>query len=345
MDYEPLKYISEPEHATLLLPPKKRFGLPGARRVALSALALVVFLFFIYFFCISAPSGYPSDTVYAVMRGDTVSGLAPDFDEARIIRSPLAFKVFMTIFGGGKRLMAGDYYLKEPQGALSLSWRLTHGSYQIQDIRVTIPEGWSSKEIATLFANSGKFVHFDAKEFLKLAAPYEGYLFPDTYFFLPSATAEQVVDAMTDNYRDRIQSLAVEIVAFKRPIADIINMAAIIEEEARTEESRRTIAGILWKRLDQGMPLQVDAAFAMVNGKTASKDLTLDDLKIASPYNTYVNKGLPPGPITNPGLAAIKATIRPISTRYYFYLTDNDGVMRYGITHDDHIANKDRYLR
>jgi UPF0755 protein len=150
---------------------------------------------------------------------------------------------------------------------------------------------------------------------------------------------------MTETYQKRIQEIAPQIQAFGKPIRDVISMASIIEEEARTEESRRIIAGILWKRLSIGMPLQVDAAFAFVNGKKASADLTLDDLKIESPYNTYVNKGLPPGPISNPGIATIRATITPIPSKYLYYLTDNDGVMRYGITHDDHVANKNRYLR
>lgn len=342
MEHEPLKYISEPEHATLLLP-------PGHRRFPWKAvtLALAPFLAFVLFYLafMSPPREFPVDTVYAVMSGDTLSGTARELDARDIVRSPLLFKALATIFGGTKGVKTGDYYLPRPEGAVGMAWRLTHASYEAEDIRVTIPEGWNSREIGAFLAKKGTFVHFNEKDFLRLAAPYEGYLFPDTYLFLPSVTAEQVVDAMTGNYKKRIVTLEAEIAAFGRPIKDVVNMAAIIEEEARTEESRRTIAGILWKRLDEGMPLQVDAAFAMVNGKTASRDLTLDDLKIASPYNTYVNKGLPPTPISNPGLAAIKATVQPIATKYYFYLTDNDGVMRYGVTHDEHVANKDRYLR
>ena len=122
-------------------------------------------------------------------------------------------------------------------------------------------------------------------------------------------------------------------------------MASLIEEEARTEETRRIIAGILWKRLDKGMLLQVDSAFAFVNGEKDSKDLSLDDLKIESPYNTYLHKGLTPTPISNPGLDAIKATVEPIATKYYFYLSDDDGNMHYAVTHDEHVANKFIYLR
>jgi UPF0755 protein len=210
---------------------------------------------------------------------------------------------------------------------------------------VTIPEGFSSIDIVNALKLEKRFTKLDLKEFEKLAAPKEGYLFPDTYFFLPNITAQEAVDAMLRNYSERIETLASEMFVFGRSESDIIKMASIIEEEARTEESRRIIAGILWKRLDDGMPLQVDAAFAFVNGKKDSALLTLDDLKIDSPYNTYTNKGLPPTPIANPGLASIKATITPIETDYYYYLTDKEGNMRYGVNHDQHVANKDRYLR
>jgi UPF0755 protein len=131
---------------------------------------------------------------------------------------------------------------------------------------------------------------------------------------------------------------------FGRPIKDIIKMASIVEEEARTEETRETIAGILWKRLDEGMPLQVDSAFAFVNGKKDSRYISTEDLAIDSPYNTYVHKGLPPTAISNPGLDSIKATVHPIKTKYYFYLSDDQGNMHYGATLDQHIENKQKYL-
>ncbi|MDO8579700.1 MAG: endolytic transglycosylase MltG, partial [bacterium] len=225
------------------------------------------------------------------------------------------------------------------------AWRFSHSRYDLKNIRITIPEGFNSAEIAELFSKEKKFTHFDAKEFVSLVAKYEGYLFPDTYLFLPNITADDVMDIMLSNYQKRIETLAGEIKAFGRPVKDVINMASIIEEEARTAETREIIAGILWKRFDQGMPLQVDSAFVFVNGKKRSSDLTLEDLKIDSPYNTYVNRGLPPTPISNPGLDAIRDTVHPIATKYYFYLSDDEGNMHYAVTHDEHVANKEKYLR
>jgi len=308
----------------------------------LCAAAFALFLAVIGFVA-SAPGSFPAGTVFVVEEGETLSGAAQSLEEEGIIRSPFFFKALLTVFDGTKGLVAGEYYLAEKQGVMGIAWRLARGHYQLENIRITIPEGFSSSEIAARMGE--KFSRFDPERFVELARTYEGYLFPDTYLFLPNVTADQVVKAMTDNYQKRIVTIESEIRAFGKPIEDVIVMASIIEEEARTEESRRMIAGILWKRLLVGMPLQVDAAFAFVNGKKASSELTLDDLKIQSPYNTYVNKGLPPGPISNPGLDSIKATVTPIASQYFYYLTDEDGVMRYAVTHDQHVANKDRYLR
>ena len=109
-------------------------------------------------------------------------------------------------------------------------------------------------------------------------------------------------------------------------------------------QTRRMISGILWKRLDEGMPLQIDCTFQYVNGKNTFQ-LSLDDLKIDSPYNTYKYRGLTPTPISNPGLDSLRAAVTPIESKYYYFLSDKEGVMHYGITHDQHVANKNKYLR
>jgi UPF0755 protein len=170
-------------------------------------------------------------------------------------------------------------------------------------------------------------------------------LFPDTYYLLPNIEAKEVFTLMRDNFDKKIKELDLEIKKFNKPLVDIIKMASIVEEEGRTDFTRQMIAGILWRRLSIKMPLQVDAAFVYVNGKKDSKLITLDDLKIDSPYNTYVYRGLPPTPISNPGLNSIRATITPVTSKYFFYLSDDDGEMHYAITHDEHVANKEKYLR
>ena len=121
-------------------------------------------------------------------------------------------------------------------------------------------------------------------------------------------------------------------------------MASIIEREAITPEARRIVSGILWKRIKMGMPLQVDATFAYVNGKN-TYELTAEDLHIDSKYNTYEYKGLPPGPICNPGLDSIIATIEPTATPYLYYLSEKNGTMHYAKTFEEHKMNKVKYMR
>ncbi len=352
MDDTPIRYIPEPDHAFIPKPAEARTGTdaPKPPRILRKFLFLggIIFAVLLLLFVrlhISAPSDFPADTVVTVEKGQTIGNWAKSLENIGAIRSPLVFKALTVLFGGRRGLTAGDYYLEKNQNVITLAWRFSHSRYDLKSVRITVPEGFSSKEVAELFDKEKKFTHFDAAEFSALAWPYEGYLFPDTYLFLPNVTAQEVIDSMLSNYKTRIYALAGDIKNFGRPIEDVIKMASMVEEEARTEETRKIIAGILWKRLDQGMPLQVDSAFAFVNGKKDSRELTLEDLKIDSPYNTYVRLGLPPTAISNPGSDSISATVHPIATKYYFYLSDGEGDMHYAATHDEHVANKEKYLR
>ncbi len=352
MDNTPLTYIPESEPLPAFVPEypnqenfSKKPPRISRRILFLGSAVGVVLLFLAIHLHIGAPSNFPIDSIINVESGQTLSAFSQTLEELNIIKSPFAFKSLMYLFGGGRGLMAGDYYLEKNQNAITLAWRFSHSEYNLKNIRITIPEGLNVNEISDLFKKEKKFNHFNAADFKKLASKYEGYLFPDTYLFLPNITAQGVIDAMLLNYQKRIQPLGPEVFVFGRPIKDIINMASIIEVEARTVETREIIAGILWKRLDMGMPLQVDSAFAFVNGEKNSKDLSLDDLKIESPYNTYLHAGLPPTPISNPGINAIEATIHPVKTKYYYYLSDDQGNMHYAVTHDEHVLNKQKYLK
>ncbi|HVU06230.1 MAG TPA: endolytic transglycosylase MltG [Candidatus Paceibacterota bacterium] len=349
MDSGSLKYIPEPPREELLPAPERRFSRNVSRKNLVIAGALFVIILTLGYHRFLAPtSGIQAEAVtdatVTISRGESLSGTAEILGKRGAIRSEFAFKSLVVLFGGSKGIQAGDYYFSRPENAVWIAWRLTHSVSEFVNIRVTVPEGLNSKEIADIFAAEKRFIRFDRSDFMKIAAGHEGHLFPDTYFLMPNVTAQDIVDAMLANYQDRIKTLDEDMQAFGRPAADVIKMASIIEEEARTAETRRTIAGILWKRLDEGMPLQVDSAFAFVNGEKDSRDLSAADLAIESPYNTYIHKGLPPTAIANPGLDAIYATIHPIATKYYFYLSDDQGNMHYAVTLDEHVLNKAKYL-
>ncbi|TSC83813.1 MAG: UPF0755 protein [Parcubacteria group bacterium Gr01-1014_17] len=303
---------------------------------------IALFLFaFVQAFYNRPPLDFPRETFLTIEKGTALAVIADDFDKRRIVRSPFWFKVFVTLRAGSDGAIAGDYFFRERASALRIAERLVTGEYGLEETRVVIPEGLTNKEIATLFARA--LPKFSAREFLSLAEKKEGYLFPDTYQFLPNIQASGVIAVMEENFNKKITGLEPLVQIFKKPLRDIIIMASLLEKEARTLDTRRRIAGILWKRLRLGMPLQVDAVFPYIfEGK--AYDLTDGDLLVDSPYNTYKYKGLPVGAISNPGLDALRAAVTPIDTPYLYYLSDKNGDMHYAKTHEEHLVNRVRYL-
>ena len=319
-----------------------RQGLSGRRRFLLWGLALLFMSLTFYFLFVRPPAAFPAGRVFKVKSGTNLLEISRSLKNENFISSPFWFRQAVELFGGERRIMAGDYLFDKGAGTLVVAYRLIHGERGYAAVRVVLPEGSSVKEMAKILAAQLK--DFDAAAFVRLANKKEGYLFPDTYLFPPDAKQEAVIATLSANFDKKTAVLRQGLGSFGKPLADVIRMASFVEEEGRTHITRRTIAGILWKRLAEGIPLQVDACFLYINGKRTDQ-LTTDDLKIDSPYNTYLYKGLPPTPITNPGLDAIEATLTPIQTEFFFYLTDDNGGIHYAVTHEEHLANKERYLR
>ncbi|MEI6528274.1 MAG: endolytic transglycosylase MltG [bacterium] len=326
----------------LLLPKGLSWWTRYKKHAAYFLLLLVILFGLFYANFLSAPVSFPKNSLLTIQKGETLSGVATDLETAGYVRSGTVFKIITIIVGGSKSLNAGDYVITQDINAISLVWRLTHSDYQLSETKITIPEGMDVYEIGDLL--SKRLGKIDKNDFARQAKTYEGYLFPDTYNFLPNITTSEVIKIMRDNFDRRLSTIEKDLSAFHQTKADIIKMASIVEEEGRTTETRRVIAGILWKRLSLNMPLQVDSSFKYINGKT-TETLTLDDLKIDSPYNSYLYKGLPPTPICNPGLDSISATITPIKTAYLFFLTDKQGNMHYAKTYEEHLNNKLLYLK
>jgi UPF0755 protein len=293
-------------------------------------------------FGLSAPTDYPLSQTYTINRGEGLNSVARGLKNRGYIRSEITFKIVAVLCGGTKGVKAGDYAMNERENSISLSCRFIKGDFKLVPIKITIPEGLNNREIPAIF--SDKFVNFDANKFLSLAKDKEGYLFPDTYLFFPNVTAEAIIKEMKENFDRKILTIENDIKKSGKIIDDIIKLASILELEARTTESRKMVSGILWRRLSLDMPLQVDASFKYINGKTTAT-LSIADLKLDSPYNSYTNKGLPPTPISNPGLDSIRTAIMPETSPYLYFLTGRDGKMYYASTYDKHLQNKSLYLK
>ncbi len=313
--------------------------------VCLWSLAVASLIFFataFYFVCVKAPDGFPSRAIVTVKENGGLNAVTEDLYKQKVIRSPFWFRALVILTSGQKSVLAGDYLFPKPVGVFAVVSKLTSGSFGLTPVKITFPEGITVSRMATILED--ELVDFDTKKFLELAKSKEGYLFPDTYLFAPNVKPSEAIDTLQNNFLKKMETVNAEIKAFKKSQKDIVIMASIVEAEGRTAETRKIIAGILWKRLSIGMPLQVDAPFQYIIGKNTFQ-LTLDDLKYDSPYNTYKYKGLPPGAIGNPGLDAILATVTPTKTAYFYYLSDVRGGMHYAKTFEEHVLNKEKYLR
>ncbi len=310
------------------------------RETGLTVLAFSLWLLGLYAVFCSAPFGFPEGTIMRVHKNTSISQLSLSLYDKEMIRSPFVFKVLTSLFDSGK-VFAGDYRFKDKENVFTLARRFTRGEFGINPTRVTILEGSSSREIATLLDK--KLPVFEKDAFIALAEKQEGHLFPDTYFIKPSDDEGDIIKLMTDNFEKQLSKIKLDVLASNRSFDDILTMASIIELETRTPESRRMVSGILWNRIKKDMKLQVDAVFPYIMNKY-SLQLTMKDLQTDSPYNTYKYKGLPPGPVGNPGLDSIKAALNPTKTSYLYYLSDKQGKMHYAETYKGHMANRRKYL-
>ena len=308
--------------------------------IALMALLFIV-AGMVYMYAISAPQDFEKDNLVIISSGSTLQEISFQLESENVISSPRIFSRIVTVLGGEEGVIAGSYYFKESENAVKIAKRIISGDHGLDPVKITIPEGYSRKQIAVVFEE--EFERFDSEDFVKLTSDKEGYLFPDTYFFFPDSTANDVIERMEQNFKEKTFELAKKIEETGRSLQEIITMASIVQGEAYDLNDMKKIAGVLWKRLEIDMPLQVDVTFRYINGK-GTFDLSKEDLKNDSPYNTYVHKGLPPTPISNPGLDAIVASIEYESSDYLYFLADNSGTIHYSRTFEEHKEKKSWYL-
>lgn len=322
-------------------------AMPIMKKIAVAAavIALLVFIA-LYAFLFSAPA-FPlsssGELSIVIESGQSVRSIANELQQNGLVKSSTVAQSFIILFGGERGIKAGMYVFKGPQNVFRVAGRVATGDYGYVPVKLTIPEGTNSRKMTEIVA--GKFPHIAAAAFETEAKSHEGYLFPETYFFAPIETQEMILRRMADTFDEEIKQFEDDIRKSGKSLKEIITMASILENEVQTKEDRRLVADLLWRRLAEGMALQVDASLGYALDK-ASSELTVADLRDESnPYNTYTHRGLPPTPISNPGIESIEAALNPSSNEYVFYLSDKNGITHFAETYAEHLNNKKKYIK
>lgn len=298
----------------------------------------------------------PSNTEKSVFKVEANSGIdqiATNLQQKGFISDKNLFIIYAK-FGPSRGNLKPGVYMFSPSMSIA-SIADTLGIGKIATKKVTFQEGLTINEIARKWAREGLG---DAQAFVdatKLQGTYkqsflqyrsnqaslEGYLFPATYDIVVATSPEQQISAMLNSFASQVLPKLDSSYQNSAKLSDLITMASIVEKEGKTSADRRLIAGVFNNRLAKGMKLESDVTINYITAKTATQAA---DLKIDSPYNSYLYKGLPPTPICNPGLDAILATANPTASNYYYFIADRSGTVHFAETYQQHLQNIEKYL-
>jgi UPF0755 protein len=327
---------------------------------AIAALALCAAAAAVAFGLAMRPvEGRDSSVFFTVDKRDTAPKVAESLEAKGLIRSAVAFRILAKIEGLGASLRAGTYRISPGMGTIRILDELISGKQSFA--KVTVPEGFTLTQVASLLERLGVS---DKAAFLAAAnspqllselgiptSSSEGYLFPDTYFFPVGYPAESIVRAMVRAFRERIADIPEAAALSPSELHERIILASIVEREYKSPEEAPLMASVFYNRLKIKMALQSCATVVYViterQGKPHPETIYDRDLKIPDPYNTYLHRGLPPGPISNPGLTSLKAVFYPASTRYlYFRLVNvDDGTHHFSTTLEEHIDAQSLFIK
>ncbi len=309
--------------------------------IILIGIITLIFSLFIYTLT-KAPSTLSEQTAIEVTQGMSVRSIATKAKQEGVVRSELLLYVILTSFYDPTNIHAGTYVFTEPASVFKVAEKIASSDVNETLITITIPEGIPLTKIADIVTE--KLAEFDADEYLLHTEELEGYLFPETYFVPKKFTAADLIVLQRATYEENILPLRTLIASSTFSEYEMLILASIVEREANDEESMKMVSGILQNRLQIGMALQADASIEYELDKPLS-ELTAADLELESPYNTYLNPGLTPTPIGNPGLQSIKAVLEPTESNYFYYITDENGTFHYAKTFEEHKLNVQKYLR
>ena len=293
---------------------------------------------------------------FVITRGETAGAIGKRLEQEGIIRSALAFDYVLYETERENALQSGTYTVSAALTPRDLAKLFEKAPGE--QIVLRLIDGWRLSEIAT--AVNKAFPSITKEAFtaaavvgerknavlagLAATAPLEGYLFPDTYFMRPDTTAPQIVDVLLDTFERKVGA-TLRAASSQRNVSiyDIVKLASIVEREARDRNESPTIAGVYTNRLNIRMKLDADPTIQYALGEW--RELSLDDLKLDSPYNTYLYPGLPPTPIANPGVAALEGAAKPADVPYFYFVAKNDGTggHAFAVTIEEQEANRVKY--
>lgn len=280
---------------------------------------LIIGLFVLFYYFLSAPYGNKNIIIH-ISSGQSIDSIVEELKEENSIRSPIALQIFIKLLKSGQGIISGDYLINKNSPVYVVAWQIARGHHNIDPVKITFREGLNNEQMAEILAS--KITSFRKDLFLSKVEDKQGYLFPDTYFFYPLDTTDEIIKKLEDNFKKRTKNIKEEIIKDNKSFSDIIIMASILEGEASGKEDIGIISGILWKRFSIGMPLQVD----------------IDK-------NTYIEKGLPKEPLNNPGMLSIEASFNPVDSSYLYYLHDKEGTVHYAKSFEEHKRNINNYLK
>ena len=299
------------------------------------------------------------EVYYDLKKGTNAWQIGKDLEEKELITGKIYFAFYLWKSEKLHDFKAGVYKIAPGLSIPEIARILAGGETESTQVKVTFPEGWTSKDMAKrLVANN-----LPGDEFLKMVenpsaeiiqkylflsdipknASLEGYLFPDTYYFAKDSTADMIINSMLKNFDQKYsESLKQQAKKQGKTTSQIVTMASIVEGEVPNDSDRKIVSGIFWKRISIGQPLQSCATLAYILGEFKPQ-YSIEETQTQSPYNTYQNKGLPPGPINNPGISAISASILPEQTDYLYFLSNDKKETIFSRTFEEHVANKAKY--
>jgi UPF0755 protein len=353
------------------LDPSKYHIFTGKKKRNLIMILVLIFLLvvpllsFVYYQAgINRPSQTDKEITFEIKKGESVFTVAENLYAKDAINSKSLFILYVFINRLDKSIQAGVYTIKAGSTVVNITEQFMHGT---NDVKVVFYEGWRVEEFAReaerLLSN------VDYSKFIAASKPYEGYLFPDTYFFKKEATVEDLVSTLRSTFNTKTSDILTQENLGKVGLTEeqAVVLASIVEREVATDTDRQLVAGILLKRLRGGVKLDADAtvqyavAFEKSCGMAGScsadslvkdeknidwwpKSLSQEDLNVDSPYNTRKNLGLPPTPISSVSGSSLVAVMTPKNSGYYYYLNGTDGSTHYAKTLEEHSLNIQKYL-